>query len=91
MKTKISVRNMISPKGNFIPNQFKIWNGDGRYFQSYNSIIAFIDHNGNVFLDEYYWDYSRTTSKYRNLFLGEGTETIKHFVKTGKYKLKNLN
>ena len=89
MKTKAT--NMLSSRGNPVPNQFVIYAKDGKYFQSYNSIIAFIDNNNKVFLDEYYWDYSRTTSKYRNIFLNENTEQTKSSIKTEKYKLINLN
>ena len=66
----MQVTNMTSNKGNFIPNQFIINGGyDGNmYFQSYKSMIAKIDKFGKVFLDSYYWNYSRTTSKYRNQF-----------------------
>ena len=44
-----------------------------------------------VFLDEYYWDYSRTTGKYRNQFLGEYIDETRSKIKSGEYKLKNLN
>ena len=68
---KAKVRQLISnSSGNPIANQFEIWTNKGKYFQSYNSTIVFIDKKGKVFLDEYYWDYSRTTGKYRNQFLG---------------------
>ena len=89
MKTKAT--NMLSSRGNPVPNQFVIYTKDGKYFQSYRSIIAFIDNNNKVFLDEYYWDYSRTTSKYRNIFLKENTDQTKYSISTGEYKLKNLN
>ena len=89
MKTKAT--NMLSSRGNPVPNQFVIHTKDGKYFQSYRSIIAFIDNNNKVFLDEYYWDYSRTTSKYRNIFLKENTDQTKYSISTGEYKLKNLN
>lgn len=88
---KIKVRNMQSPNGNTIANQFVIYANNGKYFQSYNSIIALIDNNNNIVLDEYYWDYSKTTSKYRNIFLGETTEQTRHQIEIGNYKLKNLN
>lgn len=88
---KIKVRNMSSPKGNLVPNQFIIYTDEGRYFQSYDSIIAFIDNNCNVFLDEYYWDYSRTTGIYRNIFLMEDIKTTREKIKEGEYKLINLN
>ena len=88
---KIKVRNMSSPRGNLVPNQFIISTDDGRYFQSYDSIIAFIDNNCNVFLDEYYWYYSRTTGIYRNIFLMEDIKTTREKIKEGEYKLINLN
>ena len=88
---KVKVSNMYSTNGNLVPNQFKIYTSEGSYFQSYRTVIAFIDNNGKVFLDEYYWDYSRTTSKYRNLFLNKNTQEIKQLINEGEYKLKNLN
>ena len=88
---KVKVYNMISPNGNKVPNQFEIYTSKGRYFQSYNSIIAFIDNKGQVFLDDYYWNYSRTTSKYRNIFLNDDTNSVKDKIKSGKYKFKELN
>mgnify|MGYP003135990307 FL=1 len=91
MKNKVKVRNMMSNNGNFIPNQFEIRTNEGMYFQSYNSTIVFIDNNGKVFLDENDWDYSRTTGKYRNIFLGENMSETRKKIKTGEYKLKELN
>ena len=91
MKNKVKVRNMMSNNGNFIPNQFEIYTNEGRYFQSYNSVIAFIDNNGKVFLDESDWDYSRTTGKYRNMFLGEYIGETRKKIETGEYKLVDLN
>lgn len=74
-----------------IKNQFIISTKEGEYFQSYNSVIAFRKNDGSVILDETYWDYSLTTSKYRNLFLGEiKKDTIRKLDK-GIYKLGNLN
>ena len=91
MKNKVKIRNMMSNNGNFIPNQFEIRTNEGMYFQSYNSTIVFIDNNGKVFLDENDWDYSRTTGKYRNIFLGENMSETRKKIKTGEYKLKELN
>jgi hypothetical protein len=88
----MKVYNMTSSRGNKIANQFEIYDNKGRYFQSYNSIIAFINKKGQVYLDEYYWDYSQTTGKYRNMFLGDwGIEETREKIKSGQYKLKNLN
>ena len=91
MRNKLKVRNMMSNNGNLIPNQFIIWTDEGKYFQSYDSIIVFIDNNGKVFLDENDWDYSRTTGKYRNVFLGEHIGETRKKIETGEYKLTNLN
>jgi len=88
---KVKVYNMTSPNGNKVANQFEIYTKKGKYFQSYNSIIAFIDNNGKVFLDEYYWDYSRTTGKYRNMFLNEVINDTRQKIISGEYKFKNLN
>ena len=87
----MTVENMRSPRGNQVPNQFIIWADEGKYFQSYRVIIAFINDKGNVFLDDYYWDYSRTTGKYRNIFLGENKQATEKKIKSGEYKLKQLN
>jgi hypothetical protein len=104
--THLKVENMISSKGNKIANQFVIeeylhYSGSGSYtvkrktFQSYNSIIARItgDPMGPDFieLDSTYWNYSNTTSKYRRLFLGEGTKQTEAKIKSGEYVLTNLN
>ena len=85
------VENMRSPNGNQVPNQFIIWTDKGKYFQSYRTIIAFIDNNNNVFLDKDSWDYSRTTGKYRNIFLGEKRDSTMYSIKIGEYELKDLN
>lgn len=82
---------MESPNGNKVANQFEIYTDEGKYFQSYRSIIAFKDNKGQVFLDDYYWDYSRTTGKYRNIFLDENRRATEEKIKSGEYKLKNLN
>ena len=87
----MTVENMRSPRGNQVPNQFIIWTDKGKYFQSYRTIIAFIDNNNNVFLDKDFWDYSRTTGKYRNIFLGEKRDSTMYSIKTGEYELKDLN
>jgi hypothetical protein len=88
----IRVKNMRSPKsGRDVANQFEIWTDNARLFQSYNSTIAKIMDNGTVYLDEYYWDYSRTTGKYRNAFLGEYIADTRKKIKSGEYILTNLN
>lgn len=73
-------------------NQFEIKTKEGTYFQSYNSIIAFKPNdNRRIQLDEYYWDYSRTTGKYRNQFLNEGIAETRAKIESKEYLLTNLN
>jgi len=89
--TQMKVSNLESSKGNKVFNQFEINASNGRYFQSYRSIIAYIPNDGTIQLDERYWNYSRTTSKYRSQFLGETTKETERKIKEGKYILANLN
>lgn len=88
---KIKVKNMTSNRGNAIPNQFIITTDEGKYFQSYGSVIVFIPRNGKIKLDINTWDYSQTTSKYRNMFLNEDTKETKKCIKDGTYELVDLN
>lgn len=90
----MKINNMTSSRGNKIPNQFIIHTPEATYFQSYQSVIiktTFEDSKRVVYLDEYYWNYSKTTSKYRNLFLGEDSKTIQKKINNGIYLLTNLN
>jgi hypothetical protein len=75
-------------------NQFIIFDKENNreYFQSYNSIIVEKNFNtGAVYLDSYYWNYSKTTSKYRNKYLNETTKSLEAKIKSGIYELKDLN
>jgi len=103
----MKVQNMKGKTGRSIPNQFIINEAhfqmpedtyEGQAFQSYQSIIALkAFHCGNtgntykVFLDINKWDYSTTTGKYRNQFLGETKSETENKIKTGLYKLVDLN
>ena len=49
-----------------------------------------MNKNGQMYLDEYYWDYSATTGKYRNIFLGESKQETEKKIKSKEYKLTNL-
>jgi hypothetical protein len=91
----MQVKNMTSLKSyNNIPNQFIIYDDNKTYFQSYKSIIVKIERLEDkvvTYLDPVYYNYSRTTSKYRNAFLGESTKEIESKIKQGVYILENLN
>ena len=86
----VKVRNMKSNSGRSVANQFEIETDDATYFQSYNSVIA-KRMIGVVYLDEYYWDYSTTTGRYRNMFLGETKKETQAKIDSGEYILTNLN
>jgi len=88
----MKVSNFKSNNGNTIANQFLITEKNKQTFQSYRSIIAVKNYKTQkVYLDEYFWNYSVTTGKYRNQFLGEGIAETRRKIKEGIYKLKNLN
>ena len=100
----MKISNMTSSKGNKVANQFIIeglpagtfWHEmdrieGGRAFQSYESMIAYVTRGGKVYLDSTYYDFSRTTSKYRNEFLNMDTADIKAAIKTGRITLVDLN
>ena len=92
----MKVENMRNPRsGHSVPNQFLIIDGDFEYFQSYRTIIVKIDNtkgrfNQVVYLDGN-WNCSKTTSKYRNQFLGETTKETKAKIASGEYILADLN
>ena len=86
-----TVLNMKSSRGNKVPNQFIIWTEEEQFFQSYQTIIGKRDKKGNVFLDQSRWNYSVTTSKYRNQWLGMNTKEVKKAIDDGTIQLVNLN
>ncbi len=90
----MKVSNMTGRSGRAVPNQYIINTPGATYFQSYGSVIAkttFEDGERVVYLDETYWDYSRTTSKYRNAFLGLTTKETKARIDDGRIRLADLN
>ncbi len=73
-----------------VKNQFIITTDDATFFQSYQSIIV-KRKGGQITLDRDKWDYSETTGKYRNLFLGETKAETEKKIKAGIYALDDLN
>ena len=72
-------------------NNVIVFTADGAACQSYNSIIAYRCHDGQVILDRGTWNYSATTGKHRNAFLGEGIADTREKIKDGTYWLADLN
>ena len=89
----MKVRNMKNSSGNVVKNQFIITDDRFEYFQSYDSIIVKKNLLAPrvIYLDKNYWDYSVTTGKYRNIFLGETRAETDHKILTGEYILTDLN
>ena len=97
----MKVENMRSANGNSVPNQFMITevnepNNFCTYFQSYDStIVKECTHKDTgvikTYLDRNKWDYSVTTGKYRNQFLGETKKETQKKIDSGEYKLADLN
>jgi hypothetical protein len=87
MKTKVS---QFEGRNGAVKNQFLITTETATIFQSYDSVIV-KKENGKVYLDEKYWDYSNTTSKYRNQFLGEDKKQTQKKIDSGEYILTDLN
>lgn len=87
------VENLYSSNGNKVANQFRIEANWLTTFQSYNSEIITIDRLTKVIKVGADYNYSTTTSKYRNSFLREegfsGLADIKSLnkaIKDGKYE-----
>lgn len=101
----IKVEHLSSSKGNKIPNQIEITltldeKGTIRLFQSYDTIIAAVCYVGihypYVFVD-FKYNYSTTTSKYRNMFFANTcsyyatTIALEKAIKDGIVKVIDLN
>ena len=90
----MKVTNITSSNGNKIANQFIITDDVGNtFFQSYKSMIVKkpLEVWNKIQLDQKYWNYSNTTGKYRNIFLGETITETKKKIKSGEYILTDLN
>ena len=90
----MKVRNITGNSGNKIANQFIITDDVGNtFFQSYKSMIVKkpLEVWNKIQLDQKYWNYSNTTGKYRNIFLGETIKDTKAKIKSGEYILTDLN
>lgn len=94
----IGVEQMTSRSGNVVPNQTILSDMTGRTFVSYGSKIVYQSKDRasdglplEIIVDENYWDYSRTTGKYRNEFMNMGVQDVRDYIKEGRIKLGNLN
>lgn len=94
---------MLKIKQFYVKNQFINESDNKIIFQSYGSVIASFNKNTKVLtLDDYYWDYSRTTSKYLYRFINEycynafcrdihTKKQVKYLIDNNKILLEDLN
>jgi len=80
----------------YAKNQFVIADGSITIFQSHDSDIVRQRVNPETKdyiteLDRNNWDYSKTTGKYRNIFLSETKKETERKIKEGIYTLTDLN
>lgn len=77
---------------NLNKNHVIVTEGTKRTLFSYGTAVAQVeDTDGQVTLDEANWDYSATTSKFRNQFLADTTPNTRKKIDAGIYKLDDLN
>ena len=94
----MKVSNLYNKNGNKVKNQFVVYDdNNNKFFQSYDSIIVKIenfidsDKESKIYLDSKYYNYSTTTSKYRNIFLEETKKDTEKKIANGEYVLTDLN
>ena len=87
----MKVTNITNSRGRKVPNQFIIESGNVYTFQSYASVIATVDFDNSIITLGGDWNYSTTTSRYRNKFfetlgLDELTDTasVREAIKNGE-------
>lgn len=67
----LKVENMLSKYSENVPNQFIIKTSNGLFFQSYETIIAFIPNDGETCRISKDWNFSNTTRRYLCSFLSD--------------------
>lgn len=73
-------------------NQIVVSFTDGsEVFNSYGKNIVEYTGKGTIYFDTKYWDFSNTTSKWRNKFMGVDSKWVKDAIKNKIIKFKNLN
>lgn len=87
----MKVTNITNGRGRKVPNQFIITDGNVYTFQSYNSVVAVVDFDNSTVTLGSNWNYSTTTSRYRNRFfetLGlyemSNTESVRKAINDGE-------
>lgn len=63
-------------------NQMEVKTEEGRYFQSYDSVVAFISNDGKIKVGKD-WQCSKTTMKYVGQFLGQNIAKTRKDIEAG--------
>ena len=69
----VRISQLINDRKNGATNQFVVETDKGKYFQSYDTIIAFVPNNSDDIVLSNDWEYSKTTSKHLYMFLRDYT------------------
>lgn len=90
----IKIAQLINDKGNGANNQFVVETDKGRFFQSYDTIIAFVPYNSDDITLSKDWEHSKTTRKHLYIFLRDYTrfyvnqrKDVLRGIKKGKLKV----
>lgn len=88
----MKIVKMTGRTGRPVNNQEIVFTPDATYFVSYGSVIikTVNGEKRTVTLSREYWDYSTTTGKYRNQFLGETKAETLEKIKSGEYKIQDF-
>lgn len=69
----VRISQLVNDRRNGATNQFVVETDKGKYFQSYDTIIAFVPNNSDDIVLSKDWEYSKTTSKHLYIFLRDYT------------------
>lgn len=92
---KLQIENLVNDNNNHAVNQFVIKLNGNIYFQSYDTIIAKKDKDGQIVLCKD-WDYSKTTKKHLYIWLRDfttyiylkGEDDVREAIACGAIKVK---
>lgn len=82
----MKVKHLINERHRLVKNHFVVELDSKTILYSYESSIVMIDAQGQIHLSAH-WDYSATTIKNRELFLGEPSIETQKKIKNGEYKM----
>jgi len=87
--------NIKTPKGEPLTDHQKVLTSKGEVFVSCDKNIVFVEAGADclcdVFIDFKYWNYSKATDCYINIFLNETKKETQAKIEKGIYKLADLN